>query len=231
MDGTLARVRPGPSGRSRVAVFEALRRAPRRVPRDGRVDDRDQPVDSHRRRPRAGLDAKVSFDDNALYRHPDLNELRDLDEEDPLEVEASKFGLNYIKLDGDIACMVNGAGLAMGTMDIIKHHGGSPANFLDVGGGATKEMVTNAFRILLADPHVKAVLINIFGGIMRCDVVAEGVVAAAKDVGVKVPVVVRLEGTNVEQGREILKQSGLAFRVADGMRDAAEKAVAAAAGR
>ena len=177
------------------------------------------------------LDAKVSFDDNALYRHPELKELRDLDEEDPLEVEASKSGLNYIKLDGDIACMVNGAGLAMGTMDIIKHHGGAPANFLDVGGGATKEMVTSAFRILLADPHVKAVLINIFGGIMRCDIVAEGVVAAAKEVGAKVPIVVRLEGTNVEKGREILKTSGLAFRVADGMRDAAEKAVAAAAGR
>jgi succinyl-CoA synthetase beta subunit len=177
------------------------------------------------------LDAKVGFDDNGLYRHPDLKELRDLDEEDPLEVEASKYGLNYIKLDGNIACMVNGAGLAMGTMDIIKHHGGSPANFLDVGGGATKEMVTNAFRILLADPHVKAVLINIFGGIMRCDIVAEGVVAAAKEVGVKVPIVVRLEGTNVERGREILKTSGLAFRVADGMRDAAEQVVAAAAGR
>ena len=177
------------------------------------------------------LDAKVGLDDNALYRHPDLKELRDLAEEDPLEVEASKFGLNYIKLDGDIACMVNGAGLAMGTMDIIKHHGGQPANFLDVGGGATKEMVTSAFRILLADPHVKAVLINIFGGIMRCDIVAEGVVAAAKDVGVKVPIVVRLEGTNVEKGREILRTSGLAFRVADGMRDAAETVVAAAAGR
>jgi succinyl-CoA synthetase beta subunit len=177
------------------------------------------------------LDAKVNFDDNGLYRHPDLKELRDLAEEDPLEVEASKYGLNYIKLDGNIACMVNGAGLAMGTMDIIKHHGGSPANFLDVGGGATKEMVTNAFRILLADPNVKAVLINIFGGIMRCDVVAEGVVAAARDVGVGVPIVVRLEGTNVERGREILKESGLAFRVADGMRDAAEKVVAAAAGR
>ena len=177
------------------------------------------------------LDAKVSFDDNALYRHPELRELRDVAEEDPLEVEASKFGLNYIKLDGNIACMVNGAGLAMGTMDIIKHHGGQPANFLDVGGGATKEMVTSAFRILLADPHVQAVLINIFGGIMRCDIVAEGVVAAAKEVGVKVPIVVRLEGTNVEKGREILKTSGFAFRVADGMRDAAEKVVAAAAGR
>src|SRR6266850_5281256 len=177
------------------------------------------------------LDAKWNFDDNAMFRHKDLKELRDISEEDPLEVEASKYGLNYIKLDGNIACMVNGAGLAMGTMDIIKHHGGQPANFLDVGGGATKEMVTSAFRILLADPHVRAVLINIFGGIMRCDIVAEGVVAAAKDVGVKVPIVVRLEGTNVEQGREILRSSGLAFRVADGMRDAAEKVVAAAAGR
>ena len=177
------------------------------------------------------LDAKVSFDDNGLYRHPDLKELRDLSEEDPLEVEASKFGINYIKLDGNIACMVNGAGLAMGTMDIIKHHGGAPANFLDVGGGATKEMVTNAFRILLGDPEVKTVLINIFGGIMRCDVVAEGVVSASKEVGVKVPVVVRLEGTNVEKGKEILKSSGLNFRIADGMKDAAEKAVAAAAGR
>jgi len=177
------------------------------------------------------LDAKVSFDDNALYRHADLKELRDLTEEDPLEVEASKFGINYIKLDGNIACMVNGAGLAMGTMDIIKHHGGAPANFLDVGGGATKEMVTNAFRILLGDPEVKTVLINIFGGIMRCDVVAEGVVAASREVGVKVPVVVRLEGTNVERGKEILKDSGLKFLIADGMKDAAEKAVAAAAGR
>jgi len=177
------------------------------------------------------LDAKVSFDDNALYRHADLKELRDLSEEDPLEVEASKFGINYIKLDGNIACMVNGAGLAMGTMDIIKHHGGAPANFLDVGGGATKEMVTNAFRILLGDPEVKTVLINIFGGIMRCDVVAEGVVAASREVGVKVPVVVRLEGTNVERGKEILKDSGLKFLIADGMKDAAEKAVAAAAGR
>ena len=174
------------------------------------------------------LDAKVSFDDNGLYRHPDVKELRDLTEEDPLEVEASKYGINYIKLDGNIACMVNGAGLAMGTMDIIKHHGGAPANFLDVGGGATKEMVTNAFRILLGDKEVKAVLINIFGGIMRCDVVAEGVVGAAKDVGVKVPVVVRLEGTNVEKGKEILAKSGLDFLIADGMKDAAEKAVAAA---
>jgi succinyl-CoA synthetase beta subunit len=174
------------------------------------------------------LDAKVSFDDNALYRHADLKELRDLTEEDPLEVEASKYGLNYIKLDGNIACMVNGAGLAMGTMDIIKHHGGAPANFLDVGGGATKEMVTNAFRILLGDQGVKAVLINIFGGIMRCDVVAEGVVSASKEVGVKVPVIVRLEGTNVEKGKEILAKSGLNFLIADGMKDAAEKAVAAA---
>jgi len=174
------------------------------------------------------LDAKVSFDDNALYRHPDIKELRDLTEEDPLEVEASKYGLNYIKLDGNIACMVNGAGLAMGTMDIIKHHGGAPANFLDVGGGATKEKVTEAFKIITSDPNVKGILVNIFGGIMRCDVVAEGVVAASKEVGVKVPVIVRLEGTNVERGKEILKSSGLNFLIADGMKDAAEKAVAAA---
>ncbi len=173
------------------------------------------------------LDAKMNFDDNALYRHRDIKELRDLNEEDPLEIEASKFGLNYIKLDGNVACMVNGAGLAMGTMDIIKLAGGSPANFLDVGGGASAEQVKNAFRILLSDKNVKAVLINIFGGIMRCDVVASGVVEAAKALGVKVPVVVRLEGTNVEQGQEILRNSGLNFVVADGMKDAAEKVVAA----
>jgi succinyl-CoA synthetase beta subunit len=173
------------------------------------------------------LDAKMNFDDNALYRHKDIKELRDLNEEDPLEIEASKFGLNYIKLDGNVACMVNGAGLAMGTMDIIKLAGGSPANFLDVGGGASAEQVKNAFRILLSDKNVKAVLINIFGGIMRCDVVAAGVVEAAKAIGVKVPVVVRLEGTNVEQGQEILRRSGLNFIVAEGMKDAAEKVVAA----
>ncbi|MBD3867256.1 MAG: ADP-forming succinate--CoA ligase subunit beta [Acidobacteria bacterium] len=176
------------------------------------------------------LDAKVNFDDNALYRYPHLRELRDLTEEDPLEVEAGKYGLNYIKLDGNVGCMVNGAGLAMGTMDIIKHHGGSPANFLDVGGGATTEAVTAAFKLILSDDHVKAVLVNIFGGIMRCDVVAEGVVAASKTVGVKIPVVVRLEGTNVEKGQQILKESGLNFIVADGMKDAAEKVVAAAGG-
>ncbi len=176
------------------------------------------------------LDAKMNFDDNAMFRQPGIKELRDLDEEDPLEVEASRHGLNYIKLDGNVGCMVNGAGLAMGTMDIIKHHGGSPANFLDVGGGATTEMVTNAFRILLGDTHVKAVLINIFGGIMRCDIVAEGVVAAAREVGIDVPVVVRLEGTNVEKGREILLESGLKFQVAEGMQDAAQKVVAAATG-
>ena len=177
------------------------------------------------------LDAKMNFDDNALYRHPKLAELRDLAEEDPLEVEASEHGLNYIKLDGNVGCMVNGAGLAMATMDIIKHHGGNPANFLDVGGGATAEMVTAAFRILLGDRNVQAVLINIFGGIMRCDVVAEGVVTAAKTVGIEVPVVVRLEGTNVERGREILETSGLTFQVAASMKDAAEKVVAAASGR
>ncbi len=177
------------------------------------------------------LDAKMTIDDNALHRHADLKELRDLGEEDPLEVEASKFGLNYIKLNGTVGCMVNGAGLAMATMDIIKLAGGEPANFLDVGGGASKEQVANAFRILLSDPSVRAVLINIFGGIMRCDIVAEGVVAAAREVGVTVPIVVRLEGTNVEQGREILAKSGLAVIVARGMGDAAERVVAAAAGK
>ncbi len=174
------------------------------------------------------LDAKMNFDDNAMYRRSSVAELRDLHEEDPLEVEASRHGLNYIKLDGNVGCMVNGAGLAMGTMDIIKHHGGSPANFLDVGGGATAEMVTEAFRLILGDEHVRAVLINIFGGIMRCDVVAEGVVTAAKNVGVEVPVVVRLEGTNVDRGKQILRESGLDFVVADGMGDAARKVVAAA---
>jgi succinyl-CoA synthetase beta subunit len=173
------------------------------------------------------LDAKMNFDDNALYRHKDIQELRDLNEEDPLEIEASKFGLNYIKLDGNVACMVNGAGLAMATMDIVKIAGASPANFLDVGGGANAQQVENAFRILLSDPSVEAVLINIFGGIMRCDVVASGVVQAAKNLGVKVPIVVRLEGTNVEQGQEILRTSGLNFIVADGMKDAADKVVAA----
>src|SRR5881394_724933 len=174
------------------------------------------------------LDAKMTFDDNALFRHKDIQELRDLNEEEPLEIEASKFGLNYIKLDGSVACMVNGAGLAMATMDIIKLSGSSPANFLDVGGGASAEQVKNAFRILLSDANVNAVLINIFGGIMRCDVVASGVVEAAKAIGVKIPIVVRLEGTNVEQGQEILRNSGLNFIVADGMKDAAEKVVAAA---
>jgi succinyl-CoA synthetase beta subunit len=176
------------------------------------------------------LDAKINFDDNALFRHKDILELRDLNEEDPLEVEASKFGLNYIKLDGDIACMVNGAGLAMGTMDIIKYAGGSPANFLDVGGGANAEQVKNAFRILLSDPGVKAVLINIFGGILRCDTLATGVVAAARDLGIKVPIVIRMEGTNVELGRKVLAESGFNFTVADGMKDAAEKVVALASG-
>ncbi len=174
------------------------------------------------------LDAKMNFDDNAIGRHADIAAMRDLDEEEPLEVEASKFDLNYIKLDGNIGCMVNGAGLAMGTMDIIKHHGGAPANFLDVGGGASQERVENAFRILLSDPGVKAVLINIFGGIVRCDMIAAGVVAAAKSLKVKVPIVVRLQGTNVEEGRRILAESGLALQPADTMADAAAKVVAAA---
>jgi succinyl-CoA synthetase beta subunit len=176
------------------------------------------------------LDAKINFDDNAMFRHKDLLELRDLAEEDPLEVEASKFGLNYIKLDGNIACMVNGAGLAMGTMDIIKYAGGSPANFLDVGGGANAEQIRNAFRILLSDASVKAVLINIFGGILRCDTLATGVVSAARELGIKVPIVIRMEGTNVEQGRKVLAESGFNFTVADGMKDAAEKVVALAGG-
>jgi succinyl-CoA synthetase beta subunit len=176
------------------------------------------------------LDAKVQLDDNAMFRHPDYAELRDLNEETPLEVEASKFKLNYIKLDGNIACMVNGAGLAMATMDIIKLSGGSPANFLDVGGGASEEQVKNAFRILLIDPNVKAVFLNIFGGILRCDVLASGIVNAAKELQIKVPVVVRMEGTNVAQGKAILKNSGFDFLVAEGMKDGAQKAVAAAGG-
>jgi succinyl-CoA synthetase beta subunit len=172
------------------------------------------------------LDAKMAFDDNALFRHPDILEMRDLTEEDPLEVEASKFDLNYIKLDGSIGCMVNGAGLAMATMDVIKLEGGEPANFLDVGGGATTERTKNAFRILLSDKNVKAVLINIFGGIVRCDVIAEGVIAAAKEIGVNLPVVVRLQGTNVEKGKALLKESGLEFSVADNLKQAAQMAVA-----
>jgi succinyl-CoA synthetase beta subunit len=171
------------------------------------------------------LDAKLSFDDNALFRHPEVKVLRDPNEETPLDVEASKFGLNYIKLDGTVGCMVNGAGLAMATMDIIKHAGGAPANFLDVGGGANATQIENAFRILLSDPNVKAVLVNIFGGILRCDVLADGIIRAARALNVRVPVVVRMEGTNVEQGRRMLKESGLNFTTADSMRDAAEKVV------
>jgi succinyl-CoA synthetase beta subunit len=172
------------------------------------------------------LDAKVNFDDNALFRHKEFLDWRDLNEEEPLEIEASKFDLNYIKLDGNIACMVNGAGLAMATMDIIKLAGGEPANFLDVGGGASQERVEAAFRILLADSHVKAVLINIFGGIVRCDMVARGVVEAARNLKISVPVVVRLEGTNVEEGQRVIRDSGLNFTVAQGMKDAADKVVA-----
>jgi succinyl-CoA synthetase beta subunit len=176
------------------------------------------------------LDAKVNFDDNALYRHKDIRELRDTTEEDPLEVEASKYSLNYIKLDGSVGCMVNGAGLAMATMDIIKYAGGEPANFLDVGGGANAEQVTHAFEILLADKSVKAVLINIFGGILRVDTLANGVVTAAKATNIQLPIVLRLEGTNVEEGRKILQNSGLNFIVVQTMKDAAEKVVAAAKG-
>jgi succinyl-CoA synthetase beta subunit len=174
------------------------------------------------------LDAKVNFDDNALFRHKEYAELRDLNEEEPLEIEASEHDLNYIKLDGNIGCMVNGAGLAMATMDIIKLHGGEPANFLDVGGGASQERVEEAFKILLADENVKAVLINIFGGIVRCDMVANGVVSAAKNLGVSIPIVARLEGTNVEEGRRVLHDSGVNILAATGMSDAAEKVVSAA---
>jgi len=174
------------------------------------------------------LDAKFNFDDNALYRHPDIAALRDVAEEDPREVEASKHGLNYIGLDGNIACLVNGAGLAMATMDIIKFYGGEPSNFLDVGGGATEEQVTEAFKILIADKKVKAILVNIFGGIMKCDIIAQGIVNAAKTVKLSVPLVVRLEGTNVERGKQLLKESGVALIAADDLADAARKAVAAA---
>jgi len=176
------------------------------------------------------LDAKMSFDDNALYRHPELEALRDEDEEDPTEVEASRHDLNYVALDGEIGCMVNGAGLAMATMDIIKLHGSEPANFLDVGGNATRERVTAAFKIILSDPNVKGILVNIFGGIMRCDIVAEGVVAAAREVDLAVPLVVRLEGTNVEKGESILAESGLPILSADGLEDAARKVVGAVRG-
>jgi len=176
------------------------------------------------------LDAKMNFDDNALYRHKDLLELRDLDEEDPLEVEASNYKLNYIKLDGTVGCMVNGAGLAMATMDIIKLAGGAPANFLDVGGGASADQVKNAFKILTSDKEVRSVFINIFGGILRCDVLATGVVAAARELQLKLPVIVRMEGTNVEQGRQILRDSGLNFTIGQDMKDGAEKAVRLAGG-
>ena len=171
------------------------------------------------------LDAKMNFDDNGLFRHPQIVELRDADEEDPMEVEAAKHDLNYIKLDGNIGCMVNGAGLAMATMDIIKLYGGDPANFLDVGGGATRERVSTAFKLILSDPNVEAILVNIFGGIMRCDVIAEGVVAAAREISLNVPLVVRLEGTNVDLGKKILAQSGLPIVSGDSLADAAEKVV------
>ncbi|MGH9896343.1 MAG: succinate--CoA ligase subunit beta, partial [bacterium] len=173
------------------------------------------------------LDAKIGFDDNALFRHADIAELRDIHEEEPAEVEAARLGLSYVKLDGSIGCMVNGAGLAMATMDIIKLYGGEPANFLDVGGGASKERVTEAFKIILSDPHVKGVLVNIFGGIMRCDTIAEGIIDAAREMHITVPLVVRLEGTNVERGKALLRESGLAIIPADDLDDAAKKAVAA----
>ena len=176
------------------------------------------------------LDAKINFDDNSLFRHKDIVELRDLDEEDPMEVEASKFDLSYVKLDGSIGCMVNGAGLAMATMDIIKLYGEEPANFLDVGGGASKEKVTAAFKIIVSDPNVKGILVNIFGGIMKCDIIAEGIVAAAREISLKVPLVVRLEGTNVELGKKILAESGLPIVSGSDLADAAQKIVKAVKG-
>ena len=215
----------GDSFRQGISLMQALFRAyvetdatlaevnPLLVTRSGRV---------------VALDAKMTFDDNALFRHPDLAGMRDLAEEDPLEVEASKFGLNYIKLDGNVGCMVNGAGLAMATMDLVKLAGGEPANFLDVGGGANEEQVKNAFRIILSDRNVRAILINIFGGIMRCDVIAKGVVAAVREIGLSLPVVVRLEGTNVDEGKRILQNSGLAVTPAEGLADGARKVVEAA---
>ena len=215
----------GDSFRQGISLMQALFRAyvetdatlaevnPLLVTRSGRV---------------LALDAKMTFDDNALFRHPDIAGMRDLAEEDPLEVEASKFGLNYIKLDGNVGCMVNGAGLAMATMDLVKLAGGEPANFLDVGGGANEEQVKNAFRIILSDRNVRAILINIFGGIMRCDVIAKGVVAAVREIGLSLPVVVRLEGTNVDEGKRILQNSGLAVTPAEGLADGARKVVEAA---
>ncbi|MEK7409285.1 MAG: ADP-forming succinate--CoA ligase subunit beta [Acidobacteriota bacterium] len=213
---------PAPSASAVAAAMIALARA--YVAIDASLAEINPFVLTRDGKPYA-LDAKINLDDNALYRHKDLIELRDLAEEDPLEVEASRYGLSYIKLDGNVGCMVNGAGLAMATMDIIKHAGGNPANFLDVGGGASAEQIQNAFRILLSDKNVRAVLINIFGGILRCDILATGVVAAARELSVRAPVVVRMEGTNVELGRTILTESGLNFTVAQGMRDAAEKVV------
>ena len=203
---------------------------------DGTENNRlqDAVTPKHRRQARAhvlkrkALDAKLTFDDNALFRHADLRELRDITEEDPLEVEASKYNLNYIKLDGNVGCMVNGAGLAMATMDIIKYAGGMPANFLDVGGSASADQVAHAFEILLSDKSVRAVLINIFGGILRVDMLATGVVEAAKKTNIQLPVVLRLEGTNVQEGKKILMESGLNFTVAETMKDAADKVVAAA---
>jgi succinyl-CoA synthetase beta subunit len=176
------------------------------------------------------LDAKMNFDSNALFRHPQIVEMRDLNEEEPSEIEASKYDLAFIKLDGNIGCLVNGAGLAMATLDIIKLHGSSPANFLDVGGGANKEKVTEAFKIILKDPNVKGILVNIFGGIMKCDIIADGVISASRELGLKVPLVVRLEGTNVELGKKMLRESGLNITPADNLTDAAKKIVAAVKG-
>ena len=218
----------GPQARKLVALLEAVYRA--FVETDASMIEINPLIETTDGN-LVALDAKVTLDDNALYRHPDLKELRDLSEEDPLEVDASTHSLNYIRLDGTIGCMVNGAGLAMATMDIIKLAGGEPANFLDVGGGANAEQIKNAFRILMADTNVKAVLINIFGGILRCDVLAQGVIAAVNELGVPVPIVIRMEGTNVDEGKRLLAESGLNFTTADSMGEAASAVVALAKGK
>ena len=220
----------GLSGDTVKQCMALIAGALRRVRRQGHEPARDQPAGRHQGGQALCLDAKISFDDNALFRHPDIAALRDESEEDPKEVEAAKNELNYIALDGTIGCMVNGAGLAMATMDIIKLYGAEPANFLDVGGGARRRRVTAAFKIITADPKVKGILVNIFGGIMRCDIVAEGIIAAVKETGLKVPLVVRLEGTNVELGKKIIAESGLNVINADDLDDAAQKVVAAVKG-
>ncbi len=232
LPGAPARLRPR---RRRQRDAQDLREGPRRalplLPRRGLLDARDQPPVVTKQNEIVALDAKVTFDDNAEFRHPEWEKLRDVEEEDPVELEAKRAGLSYVSLDGDIGCLVNGAGLAMGTMDIIQHYGGSPANFLDVGGGATQEQVTKAFQMILRSEKVKGIFVNIFGGIMRCDIVAAWSSSPPKELGLKVPLVVRLEGTNVEEGKKILNESGLAIQAAGSMAEGAKLIVAAVSGK